>query len=443
MIIDINESTVKQIRNPEFAKYAGIYIKIYENFLQQVRSSGIEIDAGGKDGEIASTLERLKSKGVTVRNNQKSFFLNRISPACEACKTAEGSVTMFISLMCNRKCYFCFNPNQADYRQFARNKRNFITDLDELQHSGQRVDYLALTGGEPTLHKKEMVQFFIEGRKKFPQAHTRLYTTGDFLDQGSLNELAQTQLNEIRFSIKLEDASEKRQRVLERIALAQNYIPAVMVEMPVLPGSLEIMKGLLRDLDQLGVYGINLLEFCYPFFNANIYREKGFKIKHRPFRVLYDYWYAGALPVAQSEAECLALLEFAADEGLKLGVHYCSLENKNTGQIYRQNNRQQLERNIYFSPQDFFLKSAKVFSKDIPKVEEIFLRAGYHDYTINQEHKYLEFHVSRMNLLADFDVEIGISSSVMEKRQDGEYLRELKVDLTNPQMFDFVQDLTS
>ncbi|MDQ7093735.1 radical SAM protein [Desulfosporosinus sp. PR] len=441
MIIDINERSLNQIKNPDFSKYAAIYTKIYEGFLQNVSATGIDIDSRDIQEEIESTIERLKSKGVVVRNNQKSLFLNRISPACEACKTAESSVTMFISLMCNRKCYFCFNPNQEDYRQFARNRRNVVKELNDLSQSGQRVDYLALTGGEPTLHKKEMIQFFAEGRERFPQAHTRLYTTGDFLDQKSLIELAQTRLNEIRFSIKLEDAVEKRQRVLERIALAQNYIPAVMVEMPVLPGSLDIMKELLRDLDQLGVYGINLLEFCYPYLNANIYREKEFKIKSRPFRVLYDYWYAGALPVAQSEIESLALLEFAADEGLKLGVHYCSLENKNTGQIFRQNSRQKLDKTLYFSPRDFFLKSAKVYGGDIPKVEKVFKKAGYHDYTVNREHNYLEFHVKQVDLLVDLDVEIGISSSVLEKRADGEYLRELKVDLTYPKIFDLAQDL--
>lgn len=441
MIIDLNETTLKQITNPDFAGYADIYSQIYEDFMQKVRSSGIDVTSAGQHVELESRLEGLKSQGVVVRNHGKSLFLNRISPACEACRTAEGSVTLFISLMCNRKCYFCFNPNQEDYRRFARQKRNFSVELEELSRSGSRVDYLALTGGEPTLHRKEMVQFFAQGRERFPQTHTRLYTTGDFLDQRVLEELAQTGLNEIRFSIKLEDAAEKRQRVLQRIALAQKYIPAVMVEMPVLPGSGEVMKGLLRDLDELGVYGINLLEFCYPFFNGPIYREKGFKIKNPPFRVLYDYWYAGALPVAQSEAECLALLEFAADEGLKLGVHYCSLENKNTGQIFRQNNRPEPGRNLYFSPRDFFLKSAKVFGRDISKVEEIFLREGYRDYTVNQEHKYLEFHVSQIDLLAGLEVEIGISSSVREKRRDGEYLRELKVDLTYPRMFDMQQDL--
>ena len=44
-----------------------------------------------------------------------------------------------------------------------------------------------------------------------------------------------------------------------------------------------------------------------------------------PFPVLYDYGYAGGLPLAGSELLCLELLEYALDEGLSLGVHYLSL----------------------------------------------------------------------------------------------------------------------
>lgn len=31
------------------------------------------------------------------------------------------------------------------------------------------------------------------------------------------------------------------------------------------------------------------------------------------------------------------MLQYASEQSLKLGVHYCSLENKHTGQLYQQN----------------------------------------------------------------------------------------------------------
>ena len=54
-------------------------------------------------------------------------------------------------------------------------------------------------------------------------------------------------LNEIRFSIKMEDSEQKRKHILGKIELAKKYIPNVLVEMPVIPGKLEEMKELLRN----------------------------------------------------------------------------------------------------------------------------------------------------------------------------------------------------
>ena len=76
--------------------------------------------------------------------------------------------------------------------------------------------------------------------------------------------------------------------------------------------------------------------------------------------------------MAGSETICLDLLEFALQKGLKLGVHYCSLENKHTGQIYQQNNGYKLPKHTYFSRKDYFIKTAKVFGEDIPSSKAAF-----------------------------------------------------------------------
>ena len=46
--------------------------------------------------------------------------------------------------------------------------------------------------------------------------------------------------------------------------------------------------------------------------------------------------------IAGSEAVCLDLIDFALESRLNLGVHYCSLENKHSGQIYQQNSNHAL-----------------------------------------------------------------------------------------------------
>jgi uncharacterized protein len=440
-IIHITRDTIGQIKNPRLGAYASIYLGIYDRFMEQMRSTGIEIEPDDHAGELTERRERLGRLGAIVRNDSKSLYVNAISPACEACRLGVGTATFFISLKCHRNCYYCFNPNQENYDQFAAAKKDPVQELEQIRASGMQLNHVALTGGEPLLFKPDAVAFFQSTTAAFPAAYKRLYTSGDQVDDALLRELKEAGLDEIRFSIRMHDSENARRLTFDRIALAKQYIPNVMVEMPVLPGTLETMKTVLQELDRLQIASINLLEFCFPMSNAAAFQAKGFKIKKYPFYVLYDYWYAGGLPIAGSELECLELLEFALEQKLKIGVHYCSLENKHTGQIFQQNSVPRKSKIGYLSERDYFIKSAKVFGGDIPKVKRVFNQIGYREYERNREHDFLEFHVSKIQVLQELDVEVAISSSVMEKRRDGEYLRELQVDLVYPNQFDLSTDV--
>lgn len=435
MIVDLNPTTIASVRNPALRSYAEQYLLIYQDFMQQVSEMGLEIEAEDETDEALARVAALGARGAHVRNDNKSIYINRISPGCLACQTSVGSATFFVSLKCHRDCFFCFNPNQEDYEYHREHTRDMAAELEALRASRQKVQHLALTGGEPLLHKEQAILFFQRARQDFPKVYTRLYTCGDHLDHETLQALKKTGLDEIRFSIRLHDLEKGRRHTYERIEMAGEYIPHVMVEMPVLPGSLAEMKDVLTELNRLGVFGINLLELCFPFHNAPVFRERGYRIKPRPFRILYDYWYAGGLPVAGSETVCLDLLEFALDQKLSLGVHYCSLENKHTGQVYQQNIKRPASNILYWSERDFFLKSAKVFGEDVPRVEQFFKRTHYDHYEINKELGFLEFNVRKIYSLRNMDLEVGISTAVLEKREAGQVVRELKVDLTTPQTF--------
>jgi hypothetical protein len=147
------------------------------------------------------------------------------------------------------------------------------------------------------------------------------------------------------------------------------------------------------------------------------------------------------VPIAGSELACLALIEHALDQRLKLGVHYCSLENKLTGQNYQQNHGKPVPKTAYFSEDDYLIKSAKVFGRDINPVLRALRRNGYHDFQRNSQYKYLEFHVSQIPALAGLDVEIGLSTATLEIRQGQQFVRELKIDLTTPEAFDLEMDV--
>ncbi|MEW6717358.1 MAG: radical SAM protein [Chloroflexota bacterium] len=441
MILDVNDQTLAGIKNPALRSYAGLYVGIYRDFMDQIAQTGIEIDPQDYSVQVSEKVRALRKRGAVVRNNGKSIYIKEISPACVACQTGTGSATFFISLQCHRDCYYCFNPNQENYEYYREHTRDVVKELELIKSNSQRVRHLALTGGEPLLHKDETYKFFKSARDLFPDAYTRLYTCGDHANAETLQALMEAGLKEIRFSIRMHDLAKGQRYIYDRVALAKEYIPYVMIEMPVLPDTLEEMKDVLVELDRLGLFSINLLELCYPLVNAEVYREKGFKVKARPFRVLYNYWYAGGLPIARSELVCLDLIEFVLDTGLTLGVHYCSVENKQTGQVYQQNCGHPLPKTMYFSRRDYFLKTAKVFGDDIAMVKEFFEKRGFTAYQVNEEYGYLEFHVSRIRSLSRFDIEVGVSMNVLENRNGENVLRELKVDVTTPQKFQLSKDV--
>ncbi|WP_139651613.1 radical SAM protein [Raoultibacter phocaeensis] len=299
-----------------------------------------------------------------------------ISPGCIACRTGEKTVTFFISLACPKNCYFCFNPNQEDYERYCRTDRDALGELEGAHAAGARFDCIALTGGEPMLHFEKTQAFFARAHELFPDAHLRLYTSGYDLDAAAMDALKGSGLREIRFSVKLEDNEHERRMVEERIRIAVDHIEDVMVEMPVIPGALDEMKDLLVKLARWGAKGINLLEFCFPLNNADAFAARGFDLRRQPFDVLYNYWYAGGIPVAGSEAEALELLRFARERDLDLGVHYCSSDNKNTGQLFQQNRmlgRLQHATGRYleyrFDEEDYLIKCAKAFGPSVGAVQ--------------------------------------------------------------------------
>ncbi|MBR2789506.1 MAG: radical SAM protein [Eggerthellaceae bacterium] len=332
MLTPLTDETVAGIRNPDLARYARRRLALDREFLDAVGAFGLERATKPEGAE--ARVARLQELGVFGENDGKSFHTGWISPACVACRMGVDTETFLTSTQCPRKCFFCFNPNQEDYEYFLTHDNDIAQQLMDRFRAGARFRFLGITGGEPLLHYERVLDFLDVAGVLAPDAYTRLYTSGAGLTPARAREMAEAGLDEVRFSIKVEDSAAARERVLETIGESVGVFDAVMVEMPVAPDQVAFMKELLVRLDALGVRGINLLELCFPFHNAGEFAKRGYRIKETPYRIPYDYWYAGGLPIAGSESACLELVAFAAERGLKLGVHYCSLENKLTGQVY-------------------------------------------------------------------------------------------------------------
>ena len=90
---------------------------------------------------------------------------------------------------------------------------------------------------------------------------------------------------------------------------------------------------------------------------------------------------------------------------------------------------------LYFSQRDYLLKSAKVFGADVAIARKVFDENGYRDYHLSHKSQFLEFHVNKIQMLEKLNMEVGLSTNILENRDGITYLHELKVDVTTPKTF--------
>lgn len=440
----ITAGNITTIQNSFFKENAQLYIDIERDYCKRIAAYGLEYSDENYLTPYSAWVEDLVERGLDIANDHKSLHVGWISPSCVSCRKGVGTATFQLSNQCPRNCFFCFNHNQEDYERLLKELDDPLERIKKMHASGIVFHDLALSGGEPLLHIPETVVYFSTVRELYPEAYTRLYTSGAFFDATVADALAEAGLDEIRFSIKTEDSRAEQEKLFERMSIAQAKLSAVVVEMPVMPDELALMKKLLVRLDQIGIDGINLLELGFPFNNAEEFARRCYSLKPQLFRTFYNYTYAAGLPIAGSEDACLKLLGFALDEKLKLGVHYCSLENKYSAQVYLQNcGYRDAFDFCEFSERDYFLKSVKAFDEDADLVEHFLLGEGLGGYRKDDEDHLIEFLPSYVGRLRS-DVpgmQLGLSYHVVEGKGDDVVLRELRLDLITPPTFDCAQDV--
>ena len=418
--------------NEKLRQYAERYMNIYRQFEIAVTAEGLEFAKDSSERLTALKAECITS-GVLARNGCKSYLLNHFSKACEDCRKGYSSSTFILTLDCNRDCFFCSNRNQENYEESLGKTFDIEEEYDNYVKNGVKLTSVAVTGGEPLLYPDKCLSFYKKIKKTNKKTHTRLYTNGDLLDEKLLKELGKY-LDEIRISAKDEDGVYDLSDLRDKLVLSKKYVKEVTVEMPVLPGSFNEMSALLNMLEETEIFSINMLEFLFPWQNSEDYKKLEYKIKNRPYKVLYKYNYAGGLPVDGSETTALQLIKYVAERSFKLGVHYCSLENKLTSQIYQQNILTKLSPLEVMDQEDFFIKTAKTFGEDAFKVKKILDENNICYYTFDEPKESIEFRVSDISLLEGTDVdEIGMSYFVTENNGVNKFLREIDIEIINIQ----------
>lgn len=436
MVTRITKETVGSIKNEGLKQDALRYVNMYDEFIKAVEESGVKVHASEDRAQKAALLEKLEKAGASVRNNGKSVVLNAISPSCEDCRTGFGSSTYILTLACNRDCFFCTNKNQMNYEGGQSRVNDVISDFKNDLKRYKEMKSAALTGGEPLLYPDKCAEFIKKVKKTSKNVQTRIYTNGDLATPEILMQLKDAGLDEIRFGLKPDESGTVDGKILDIMREAVRHIPRVMVEMPVFPGTLEKMKELMLTLDEMGIFGVNILEFLYPWVHPEEYSKQGHEVAHRPYEILFNYTYAGGLPISGSETECLELLLFCAEKKVKMGVHYCSLENKLTSQIYHHNFNLRLTGTEVFSEKDFFIKTAKGYGQDIDWIREKLDEAGCDHYIFNNSSRFIEFSPKLVPLLKERDMELALTYQAVDFDEEGnKVLREVQIDMINPRTF--------
>ncbi len=438
MIYKINSSNIHTIKNEGLREHALKYVQAYDAFYKFIEESGADISNKNYEKREKELLQELSALGAKVCHGERSVILNDISPSCEHCHTGYGSSTYIITLKCNRDCFFCTNKNQADYEEGINKVYDIISEFKAHLAYFKKMNSVAITGGEPLLYVKECVDFLKTVKSADKTIQTRIYTNGDLITEDILKELKEAGLDEIRFGLKPDENGVVDDDSLQRLKLSVKYIKRTMVEMPLMLNKVEKMKELILTLDKIGIFGINILEFLYPYVHPDEYRGKGYEVSNRPYRVLYPYTYAGGVPVAQSSVECLEVVLFALKSKVSMSVHYCSLENKLTAQVYYANHKVKKSEIEYFSEKDYFIKTAKGYGDDINTIKEVLDKNNISHYMYDTSNKIIEFSPIYIPLLKEYSMEIGLTYLAVDYDENymQNVLREYQIDRVDTRTFE-------
>ena len=398
-------------------------------YINALREKGVAFaERGANQARIDELRSQLRAAGAQFKNAGASIVWGWQSKACVECTGNHGSETFSTTFKCHRDCYFCFNYNVADYEKFVREGCPWRDGLDDAvaRYGEDGLAVIGLTGGEPLLVLDDSVRFLEEAGRLFPSAHKRMYTSGDLLTEEGAQRLRDAGLDEIRFSVKQDDPAERQERVLAAMELARKYIHSLMVEMPIIPHTDERMHELFERWGEIGIDGINLLEFCFPFHSWDAFATRGFEIRNPPFDVMFDYGYSGGLPVAGSEELCLELMLWGIEHDVPFGMHYCSLDNKHRSEMRQRNEGGESAHAVLsFDDGDFFLKCAKVYGADVAPAYDALAAAGCTDFMENEREQSLAFPLAYIDALDGVGVEPATAFFVRDFDEQGSFLAEV------------------
>lgn len=233
---------------------------------------------------------------------------------CRSCLLGSGLSAVRKTNRCNLDCKFCYNFGELDAIPpvgdgmweigGTKLREQDVELLLSIQPKPTGISYVYL---EPFM---EIEQYYgIIGRFRAAGVHQHLYTNGTLATEETLRALGEAGLDELRFNL---GASRCADRVIENIAIAKRYIPAVGVETPMTP---EFWADFTRKKQAILAAGPDFFNCAELHLNPN-------NIGNYAGENMYACRQGYISPIWSREIS-LRMLRMAAEEGWPAVVHDC------------------------------------------------------------------------------------------------------------------------
>ena len=244
--------------------------------------------------------------GSVYRDEILGWWYGTLPRGCELCMQGL-KVVVFVTGLCGVNCFYCplsLERRRVDAFYVDEERVEDLSDiLDEIAFV--RARGISITGGEP-LHVIDRVVDIIELVKSVygSRFHVHLYTTGLGASPTVFKTLERVGLDELRFHVVDE-------WVWKYVEIAvHNLSIDIGIEIPALP-DMNAVLGVIERAARLGVKFVNLNELEVSETNIESLLLRGLRVGDDGRTVV------GSADVAKRA------VEFAAEQNLKVSVHFC------------------------------------------------------------------------------------------------------------------------
>jgi pyruvate formate-lyase activating enzyme-like uncharacterized protein len=253
-------------------------------------------------------------------NVEVSDLVN-ISKGCQLCQQGKW-LCIFITYECNAQCHFCPSPFKNDriHSAFGNKKDEILRYLINNDFEG-----ISFSGGDPFVVFDRLMEWLLFFKKKLPNYYYWVYTNGLNVDEQKLKLLSEGGMDEIRFNIAATGYSSNI--ILDKIKIARKYFKYVAVEIPSIKQDFEILQGVMKKLNDIGIDYLNLHDYILSETDLRCTNESyGIFNLNKIFPLKFSY---------SSVSNTNELIFITKENRYGFNINHCSMEKKEQQMMQR------------------------------------------------------------------------------------------------------------